>query len=89
MEFKFKFGDELKEAVTGFKGTVMGITWYATKCVHYGLLPKKLNKDGTTKDWNWFDESRLSKTGKFTDVTGDSTSAPAGHNCPNAPEFSI
>lgn len=87
MNFKFKFGDELKEVVTGLTGIVMGITWYATGCKHYGLLERKLTKDGVTKDWQWFDEARLEKTGKFVDITGKKiTGGPANHNQPNAPE---
>ena len=61
--FKFELGMELKERVTGFAGVVMVRTEYTTGCITYGLLSKKL-KDGKVQDWAWFDESRLTPTGK-------------------------
>ncbi len=56
---KFNCGDFVSEKVTGYIGIIMGITYYSTGCVHYGLQPRELNKDGVPNDWQWFDESRL------------------------------
>ena len=39
-------------------GSVLGITFYSTGCVHYGLSPLTLKKDGEMGEWVWFDESR-------------------------------
>lgn len=58
MECKFKMNDVLKDVVSGASGQVLGITFYATGCVHYGLAPLKAKEDGTVIDWQWFDESR-------------------------------
>lgn len=59
--FKAKFGmnDILKDRVSGYKGQVMGITFYETGCTHYGLAPLKVKDDGSVATWEWFDESRM------------------------------
>jgi len=58
----------------------MGITEYNTGCIQYGVYPQKLDKDGKTRDWLWFDGSRLKATGKSIDIK------PAvGGPHPNAP----
>jgi hypothetical protein len=56
---KFSMRDVLKDKVSGFKGQVHGITYYSTGCIHYGLAPLKLNKEGLLLDWQWLDETRL------------------------------
>lgn len=56
---KFNQNDILKDKVSGFKGQVLGITFYATGCTHYGLAPLKTKADGSVADWQWFDESRM------------------------------
>ena len=61
--FKFELNQEVKDAVTGFKGIIMGRTEYNTGCIQYGVCPQKL-KDGAVPDWSWFDETRLIATGK-------------------------
>jgi heat shock protein HspQ len=63
MKSKFQMGESLKEVVTGFEGVVMVISFYFTGCVHYGLLPRKLSKEGTERDYQWYDESRLVRSG--------------------------
>ena len=55
---KFKIGDKLKDVVTDFEGICLGISLYATGCVHYGLQGP-MAKDGSIPDWVWFDEMRL------------------------------
>jgi len=64
MAFKYALGDELKDSITGFTGIVMGRTDYLTGCQHYGLMPRKLDKDGKFQEYQWLEESRLSSTGK-------------------------
>jgi heat shock protein HspQ len=60
IEHKFDLGDTLKEKVTGVVGVVLGITKYATDCIHYGIQAK-IKPDGSIPEWHWFDESRLDK----------------------------
>lgn len=54
-----KLGDKVKDVVTGFKGVVMSHIEYFTQCDQYGVCPK--TKDGKTREWVYFDESRLKK----------------------------
>jgi len=83
IEHTFNLGDELKDEVTGFSGIVVGITKYATGCVHYGLQTRSLN-NAIPVEWQWFDESRLLRVKenvvKFR-VKENETSG----NFPNAP----
>jgi len=65
---KFGFGQILKDRISGFTGAVMGISYYATGCIHYGLAPLELDKDGKVKTWEYLDETRLEDTGKIRDV---------------------
>lgn len=58
-EPKFNMNDVLQDRVSGFKGEVLGITFYDTGCIHYGLAGTTLKPDGSLHDWQWFDESRL------------------------------
>ena len=48
---KFGMYDVLKDKVSGFKGKVLGIGYYATGCIHYALAPMKVGKDGLVMDW--------------------------------------
>ena len=57
---KFEMRDVLVEDVTGFKGTVLSISFYDTGCVHYGICGAELKPDGSVHEWQWFDQSRLS-----------------------------
>lgn len=59
---------EKEDVVTGFKGIIMGRTEYSTGCIQYGVCPQKLSKDGHLPDWTWFDETRLSATGKKLEI---------------------
>ena len=65
---KFELNQEVKDVVTGFKGIIMGITEYNTGCIQYGICPQKLDKEGKTPEWLWFDGSRLKVTGKGLDI---------------------
>jgi hypothetical protein len=58
MECKFKLNDVLKDNVSGYTGHVLGITLYATGCIHYGLAALNVGTDGKPMEWQWFDESR-------------------------------
>lgn len=78
---KWTNGDRLEDKVSGFKGVVMVVAYYATGCIHYGLCPK-INKDGDISDWQWLDESRLkldeSKVVVFDIAEGTSGAMPNG-----------
>ena len=57
-QFKFKLNIHVRDKVTGFSGTVLGRTEYATGCIQYGICPNTLI-EGKFPEWQWLDESRL------------------------------
>jgi len=57
--FKFETGIEVKDVITGFTGVIMVRAEYITGCDRYGVLSKKLNKDGIPDNYVWFDETHL------------------------------
>lgn len=69
--FKFKLGEVLKDAVTGFTGVVMARIDYTTGCNQYGLSPQKVNKEGKRPDWEYIDENRLVSTGKIVKLPSE------------------
>lgn len=56
---KFKMFDKLEDSVSGFRGQVLCITFFATGCIKYSIAPNILTKDGTIYEWNSIDESLL------------------------------
>ena len=56
---KFKMFDKLEDSVSGFRGQVLCITFFATGCIKYSIAPNILTKDGTRYEWNNIDESLL------------------------------
>ncbi len=58
MQFKYENGQQAKDRITGFKGTITSRCDYMTGCVQY-LLSPKIGKDGAAVDSVWFDEDRL------------------------------
>lgn len=58
-----KLGQQVKDKITGFKGTVTGLCQYLSGC-NQALVVPKASKDGTFKDGHWFDEQRLTVTSK-------------------------
>jgi len=85
MKNKFKLGSILKDVVTGFEGVVMCVSFYTTGCVHYGLSPRKLKKEGGDPDWTWYDESRLTCAGKHVKFPGLMQQSRSGP-CPTPPK---
>lgn len=87
MEMKFEFGDQLKDAITGFRGTAIGYCTYITGCNQYLLVPKVNKVNDKRPDGEWFDEDRLMKVkdskkinlpaiGKISASTGPDKEAP-------------
>lgn len=56
-------GVEVKDKITGFKGTVTGYVVYISGC-NQCLVNPKVGKDGRLGDSSWFDEQRLIVTNK-------------------------
>ena len=53
------FGKKGKDKVTGFEGIITCKINYMYGCAQYGLTPI-VDKDGNTKETQWFDEGRIS-----------------------------
>lgn len=56
---KIELGDECVCLVTGFKGVATGKSEFLNGCVQFGLAPKGVNTDGTTKPVQWVDHGQL------------------------------
>lgn len=54
-----KLGDQVKDKLTGFKGTAIARAEYLYGCVWVCVVPKELH-DSKPVDDVWFDEERLS-----------------------------
>lgn len=63
-----KLGDKVKDPISGFTGTAVGITKYLWGCTSIGVCTNVL-KDGKPIEWQWFDENRLTKDIK-SKITG-------------------
>lgn len=57
-EFKFNNGDEVKEKITGFSGTITGTCFYLTGCNQY-LITGKVKDEFSEPKALWYDEGRL------------------------------
>ena len=85
IDHEYNLGDKLKDKVTGFSGIVMGITKYATDCLHYGLQSCEL-KDQAPIAWQWFDESRIALVLKKA-VSFNRGKKPTSGPYPDAPSM--
>jgi len=63
MSYKFKFGDEVTDKITGFVGIVTGAVSYMTGCDQM-LVQPTIKEDGSYKEALWFDDGRLKKLRK-------------------------
>ena len=61
--FTIKLGTEVKDKVSGFEGKVLVIVENMNNCSQYYVEPP-VDKEGKTRDGNWFDEGRLSVIGE-------------------------
>ncbi len=52
-------GDKAKDRISGFTGIVTGVTRWLNGCVRFMLTPEKLNKDGTPREGQWFDDIQV------------------------------
>ena len=77
-EFEFNNGDQVSDKVTGFTGSIVGISFYLTGCTQYLLMPE-CTKPHKKAVGQWFDEARLdlvvTKKFKAKDVTGNENGA--------------
>ena len=69
--YKFKFGEVVRDKLTGEQGCVMVRAYYYTGCVHYGFQPERRDKDGEVRGWQWEDEVRLERVPGVTQMLLD------------------
>lgn len=62
MNYKFKFGDEVKDKITGFTGIVTGAASYMTGCNQILVQPPL--SGGKWAEALWLDDGRLIKIKK-------------------------
>ncbi|PCI86661.1 MAG: hypothetical protein COB24_09010 [Hyphomicrobiales bacterium] len=55
---EIKFGNLVKDTVTGFEGIVTALAQYATGC-NQVLVQPTIDKDGKWVDLHWFDIERI------------------------------
>jgi hypothetical protein len=56
--FTVGLGDEVKDSITGFSGTISGQCRYVTGCKQ-ALVQPRIKASGDFVDARWFDEDRL------------------------------
>ena len=57
--FKYNYGDQVKDQVTGFKGIVMAQTHYINGCIRYSVQPSMGKDLEKLPDQYYFDEAQL------------------------------
>ena len=75
-----KLGDEVKDTITDFKGTVNGRAEYLSGCVRVEVVSRKLNSEGN-RIFAWIDENHL----KMVKPATKPKRAPTGGPCCDPP----
>ena len=57
-DWRFRLGEKVKDAVTGFKGTITSRIEYLNGCLQYCVEPK-VGKEGKKMDHQYIDEGQL------------------------------
>lgn len=63
MPGKFENGQKVRDKVSKFEGTILGIADYWNGCTRYQVQPV-VKKDGEFKEAQWIDEEQLEVIGK-------------------------
>ena len=58
MKNKFKLGDEARDKITGFTGTVIARIEYINGCIQYEIQPS-VGNDGNQRKHDWIDKTQL------------------------------
>jgi hypothetical protein len=73
-----KLGNKVRDTLTGFTGIVTSRTEYLYGCVHIGVTPEDLDKDGKVKQAEFFDEQRIEVIKSTKPQTSQDSAAKAG-----------
>ena len=83
--WKFRLRDEVKDTVTGFKGTVTSRIEYLNGCLQYCVEPK-VGKEGKMQKHSYLDEDQLELIKvKSTRARKETKKSPGGV-MPNVPD---
>ena len=63
VEPEFENGEKVVDKISGFEGTVLGISIYYNGCVRYMVQPL-VGDDGTYREYEWVDEEQLESKGE-------------------------
>jgi len=58
MKKKIKFGDKVRDKLTGFEGIVTARIQYIYGCIQYEVKPT-IDEDGNQRKHDWIDENQL------------------------------
>lgn len=62
VEFKFNNGEQVRDIVTGFTGTIISMSKHINNCLQYGVRPRMIVEDGKQgkyPEMSWFDEDEV------------------------------
>jgi hypothetical protein len=74
-----ELGKKGKDKITGFEGIITGRAQYLYGCDQYGITPA-VDKEGKTKDTQWFDEGRIEIIGMGITAQAVKADKPGGPN---------
>ena len=75
--FKFEMGDVVAHIINGFTGVIVARTQWYNGCIQYGVLSKKLDKDGKSQDSQHFDEEYLVMASKGKAIKPTKSGGPS------------
>lgn len=58
-ELTVNLGDTVRDSLTNFQGTVVGLGYWINGCIRVGIQPRDLSKDGIPIDETWFPMKQL------------------------------
>ena len=70
-----ELGKKVKDKVTGFTGIATSRIEYLNGCVQYCVKPK-VDKDGKSRDGEWFDDAQLEVIGDGIAIKKDPDGGP-------------
>lgn len=79
--FKFSFGDEVQDPMTGVKGTVIAVCEHLDGCITFGVVGKA-DKDGKPPSTNYISEHSLKLVKAAKPVEPRRTGATHHHDLP-------
>lgn len=74
-----KLGSKVKDSLTSFEGIAVTRTEHLYGCIHIGIQPDRLDKEGKPLETQYFDEQRIELLEeKEPEVSADSSAKAGG-----------